>query len=139
MRVTPSIKPGKPVTSWDKGVGTVGIVRRLVDANYVTVVWPGSTVKRRVQVSRIGVRPIPAEVSVVPPTAAGQQVVGVYGTHNQQRGTVTAVHGLQCTVQWQSGGQSRVAAAHLHVEAPDAEAPASTTADIAPAQVRHLW
>jgi hypothetical protein len=113
---TPSIKVGKPVTSQGKGPDTVGVVRSLrLGTNQAIVDWPGAARGKAVQMSSLGVCPLPRKVPRVPPTAADQQVVGVYGTHNQKRGTVTAMRGEKCVVKWDAGGESSVSTLHLHV------------------------
>jgi hypothetical protein len=116
-QVTPSIKPGKAVTSEGRGAQTVGVVRRLAGAGHAVVRWPGSQREAAMQTRRLQVRPIGA-APAVRPKAAGQQVVGVYGSCNWLHGTVEAVHSEKCTVTWESGKVSSVHRDNLHALTP---------------------
>jgi hypothetical protein len=83
------------VTSLDKGAGAVGVVRQVLEDDQAIVDWPGATRSRAVQLSRLQVRPLHQDEPAVPPTAAGQPVLGMHGKHHMQLGTVTAMHGVQ--------------------------------------------
>jgi hypothetical protein len=130
--VSPALRPGKAVVSQHKP-GSVGVLRRLRDDGArADVAWPNQQRAKPVAVASLAVRPLPAKVPLVAPTAAGQRVVGCYGSSVRQQGTVSKLNGVRCSVDWDGGHSSCVEIAHVH--ALDADATGAVGAE----QVRLL-